>query len=289
MEAALERIRFIFDEFPNVICGVSGGKDSTVIFNLCLQVAREKNRLPLKVFWLDQEAEWQMVVDFIRDEIMTHPDIEPLWLQIPFKLSNATSPTEPWLNCWEPGKEELWMHPQDSISLKENRYGTDRFHELFGKFIEVEYPDTPTAYVAGVRAEESPTRATMLTSTPKYKWITWGKGFSKKRQHFTLYPIYDWSYTDIWKAIHDNGWSYCPLYDYMYQYGIKVRDMRVSNVHHETAVHTLFFLQEVEADTWNRLTASGGTDNFTRWWEPPRAAGRKELTPKEHDMDSACE
>jgi len=65
-EAALDRIRFIFDEFPNVIVGVSGGKDSTVVFQLALIVAREKNRLPLKTMFLDQEAEWQATIDQIK-------------------------------------------------------------------------------------------------------------------------------------------------------------------------------------------------------------------------------
>ena len=30
--------------------------------------------------------------------------------------------------------------------------------------------------------------------------------------------------------------------------------MRVSNLHHETAIDQLFYLHEMEADTWNRLT-----------------------------------
>jgi hypothetical protein len=29
--------------------------------------------------------------------------------------------------------------------------------------------------------------------------------------------------------------------------------MRVSNLHHETAIKTLFYLQEIEQDTWERL------------------------------------
>lgn len=48
-EEALERIRYIYDEFDDVIVSMSGGKDSTVCFNLALMVAKEKNRLPLKV------------------------------------------------------------------------------------------------------------------------------------------------------------------------------------------------------------------------------------------------
>ena len=42
---------------------MSGGKDSAVLFNLAMTVAKERNRLPLKVFWLDQEAEWKIHIN----------------------------------------------------------------------------------------------------------------------------------------------------------------------------------------------------------------------------------
>ena len=99
-DAALERIEFLFDEFKNVIICTSGGKDSTVTMNLALQVAEKKGRLPVKLMFLDQEAEWGMVVEHMR-EIMADPRVEPMWLQVPIKLFNATSMEEPWLMCWQ--------------------------------------------------------------------------------------------------------------------------------------------------------------------------------------------
>ncbi|MCK9569895.1 phosphoadenosine phosphosulfate reductase family protein [Candidatus Pacearchaeota archaeon] len=251
-DAALERIRWLFDEFPNVVASVSGGKDSTVIFHLCLQVAREKGRLPLKVFWLDQEAEWQATVDQV-SEWMHHPDVEPMWMQFPFKLFNATSANEHWLNCWDESRRDDWVHPQVDISYKENKYGTDRFHELFDAISVKEFPSQKTCYIAGVRCEESPTRYMALTYRLKYKQATWAKILSKKHQHFTFYPLYDWSYTDIWKAILDNKWSYNDIYNAQYRYGLPIKSMRVSNVHHETSIESLFYLQEVEPDTYERI------------------------------------
>ena len=64
-EEALDRIRFIFDNHDDVIVSMSGGKDSTVLFHMAYIVASERGRLPVKVFWLDQEAEWQATVDYM--------------------------------------------------------------------------------------------------------------------------------------------------------------------------------------------------------------------------------
>lgn len=251
-DAALERINYLFDEFPNVVVNMSGGKDSTVCFNLAMRVAEERGRLPLKVMFIDQEAEWDCVIDYVRI-VMHDPRVEPYWYQMPLRLFNATSTEEPWLHCWKEGGE--WIREKEPDSIHVNRFGTDRFKELFGPIMAKEFPGQKSCYIAGVRCEESPTRLLGLTSNLTYKEITWGKFLDKKTEQFTFYPLYDWSYTDIWKSIHDHGWQYCELYDHMYQYGIAAKDMRVSNVHHETAIKSLYFLQEVEPEMWNRLVA----------------------------------
>ena len=40
-EEALNRIRFVFDNCDDIIVSMSGGKDSTVVFNLAMIVAKE--------------------------------------------------------------------------------------------------------------------------------------------------------------------------------------------------------------------------------------------------------
>jgi predicted phosphoadenosine phosphosulfate sulfurtransferase len=252
-DAALDRIRWLFDEFPNVIIGVSGGKDSTVVYELALKVAEEKGRLPLKCLFIDQEAEWQATIDTIR-LIMENPKVEPLWFQMPIKLFNATSTTDHWLMCWDEKEEHRWMRPREDYSIKVNNYGTERFAELFPAIIKKDFAGVKTCYIAGMRTEESPTRAMALTHDVCYKGMTWGRCLDKKEQHYTFYPIYDWSYMDVWKGIHDNDWYYNKVYDAQYNYGVPLQNMRVSNVHHETAVGTLFYMQEIEGDTYQRLT-----------------------------------
>jgi predicted phosphoadenosine phosphosulfate sulfurtransferase len=265
-DAALGRIRRLFDEFEHIVVNFSGGKDSTVVLNLSLQVASERGRLPLPVLFVDQEAEWDATIDYVR-YVMNDPRVRPLWLQVPFRLFNATSHREQWLHCWNPDDEANWIRPKESNSLHENVYGIDRFTGLLDAAIAHHFP-APACQIAGVRCEESPARLQGLTSYATYQDITWGSKTNKKRGYYTFYPLYDWTLYDVWKAIHEGDWKYCRLYDLMYQYGIPLLEMRVSNVHHETAIKSLRFLQEVEPETWDKIAARvQGVNAVSRAWE----------------------
>ena len=260
-EATRQRLRYIFDEFDQVVISFSGGKDSTAILNCALEVAEEKCKLPLPVMFLDQEAEWQTVIDYTR-KVMQDTRVKPYWLQVPIKLFNATSSDASFLHCWEDGEE--WMREKEAYAITENVYGTDRFHPFFPAWLKYHFPDQSVAMLTGVRAEESPNRRTGLTAQATYKHITYGKAYNKKLNHYSIHPLYDWSWRDIWKAIHDNEWDYAKTYDYYYRYGIAPNKMRISNLHHETAVHQLYYLQEIEGETWDKLTRRLGGINQAR-------------------------
>ena len=258
-DSALERIERLFNEFDNVVVSFSGGKDSTVTLELALIVARKLKRLPLKVYFLDQEAEWESVITYVKD-VMYRGEIEPLWIQVPIFLPNSMSQDDPFLVTWEEGKE--WMRDKDPISIKEGHVlkedaekeaKTGYWYTYFVKSLAQLFPNDTACFLAGMRAEESPQRLAGLTTGQTYKDITWGKKLNEKKSHFTFYPIYDWCVGDIWKSIHDNGWKYCKIYDEYFRYGLPIKDMRVSNLHHESAVKSLFYLHELEGDTWNAL------------------------------------
>jgi predicted phosphoadenosine phosphosulfate sulfurtransferase len=176
-------------------------------------------------------------------------------------------------NCWAPDKP--WLREKDPIAIHENNTKVQRWIDgIFPAIDSVLFPDNTkkVAYLAGVRAEESPSRVLAISTSLTYKHITWAKSLNgKNKTHITFYPIYDWSYTDIWKAIHDNGWVYNPIYDLMFQYGTPVQQMRVSNLHHETSVKSLFYLQEFDAKLYNKMTeiyngvdssSKAGNDDF---------------------------
>lgn len=249
-EESLKRIERIFDIFDNVVVAFSGGKDSTVCLELTIEVARKLNKLPVNVMFLDQEAEWTEAIDYIR-RTSQRPEVKMYWMQFPFRLSNATSETNDWLWCWKEG--EKWIREKEPIALTENVYGTTRFKALFARMLDYHFGEN-SACIGGVRSEESPGRHLSLTTVAKVEEITWAKANNKNKRQFTVYPIYDWSFKDVWSAIAKNNWDYCAIYDKMYQKGVATQNMRVSNLHHETAVTALDILQEVDRDLWQKLT-----------------------------------
>lgn len=293
-EAALARIRWVFDEFPEVVINSSGGKDSTVVVHLALKVAEEKGRLPLKVMWIDQEHEYRATVEYQR-KLFALPGVEPYWYQIPFRLFNATSPDNPWHDCWDEAHPEDWARAKEPGAITVNDFGDDRFTKLLDAVGDRLAPGG--AVLTGVRAEESPTRRFGLMTYPSYKWVTWGRKTAPGHNHQVLHPIYDWTFGDVWHAIAVNGWDYCTIYDDQYRYGVPTKMMRVSNYHHETAVHNLLWLQEIEPDTWEKATKLPGVntagmiqDDFWvhdlpfmfRSWREYRDYLIEHITPEEH-------
>jgi predicted phosphoadenosine phosphosulfate sulfurtransferase len=252
-QAAVKRIAWILDEFQNVYVSYSGGKDSTVILGLTLQVAEQKNRLPINVIFVDQEGEWQATIDLMRI-IMNDPRVIPHWLQVPVRIFNAASYNQQWLDCWNPDRQDEWIRPKEPNSIHHNTFGTDRFVELLDAYARHQSPKEKLVSLTGLRAEEAPQRTLGLTVYETYKGETWGSKRPNHPAQYTMSPIYDWTYRDVWKAIHENRWPYNKLYDAMYQYGVSIRNMRVSNLNHETALESLTYAQEVEPHTWNKMT-----------------------------------
>ncbi len=249
LEAAQSRINRIFDEFENIIVSISGGKDSTVLFNLCYEEAVERDR-ELGVFFLDQEAEYAATIDQIQ-HLVSKPRVTPYWYQVPYDLTNATSYDEDHFRAWEEGGE--WMREKDDRAI--HRLDEDypeRFYD-FMEWFEARQPAS-TAIMVGLRSKESMNRFRSVTNNAGYDGIPWTTE-TDGEDVYRVYPIYDWRFGDIWKYIDDNDLRYNKVYDYMYaDEGVNKRQMRVSNLIHEKSYHALLKLRKYEPETFSRLT-----------------------------------
>lgn len=69
-ELTQERLRVIFNEFDNIYVSFSGGKDSGVLLNLCIDYIRRNNlKRKIGVFHMDYEIQYKMTIDFV-DQIL---------------------------------------------------------------------------------------------------------------------------------------------------------------------------------------------------------------------------
>lgn len=271
-DAAVNRIRMIFREFEEIVVSVSGGKDSTCMFYLVAAEAERLNRR-FKVFYLDQEAEYQSTIDVI-DGMMRHPLADPQWYQVPIRMTNATSFNDVFLNAWEPGKK--WIREKSNIAIGSipGRY-PDRFYDFFPWYEETS--EKPTAHLVGLRIFESMNRQRTMLKANGYKKFKWSTA-CKKPGSFRFYPIFDWQPRDIWKCIADNDLPYNRAYDRMVaRSGVNLRTMRVSNLIHEQAFRSLSQLQEFEPETFDKLCERIGGVHFAATYAEDKFLLKAEL------------
>ena len=71
-----KRLKFLFNEFDNIYVSFSGGKDSGVLLNLCIQYIREHNLdRKIGVYHMDYEAQYQMTTEYVEQTFRENQDI----------------------------------------------------------------------------------------------------------------------------------------------------------------------------------------------------------------------
>lgn len=258
LEAARNRISYIFDEFENIIVSISGGKDSSVLCHLTLTEARRRNR-KIGIFFLDEEVVYQATVDQVEYLMSLYPEnTVRYWLQIPFNLTNSTSFADSQVKCWEQAQKKNWMHKRSENNVLKRTWSHETriadkvkgfgFYDVFYNF---ERGFENTAFLVGLRADESLNRYRTMIKNPGYKDVYW----STKRygSNYTFYPIYDWGFHDVWKYIGEQGMRYHRYYDFAYLKGKHINEIRVSSLTHEKSFKTIQDLPEFEFATYEKL------------------------------------
>jgi len=244
--ALRERMAWVFDTFETVVVSVSGGKDSTVLFDAAQREAAARGRQVI-CFFLDQEAEYQATIDHVRHLMHLGDHVVPQWYQVPIRMTNATSYEDEMLHAWQPGAE--WVRAKEPDSIHEAHGAPDRFYD-FLTWIEQQYDSEKACFLVGLRSEESLNRYRAVTANPAIEGVPWS---SRSKGAVRLYPLYDFSFEDIWTYLGRFKLPYNRAYDWMWSKGGHIQDMRVSNLIHEKAFQSLATLQEFEPATWDAL------------------------------------
>ena len=133
-EASKERLRFIFDNFKKVYVSFSGGKDSGVLLNLCMEMIREEypdRKIGVQI--MDNEANYTQSMEFMHSILDKNLDIlDVYWCCLPITLPCTVSSYDIDWQCWGVEDEHKWvreMPKNDYIVNIENHPFGNRFVE----------------------------------------------------------------------------------------------------------------------------------------------------------------
>jgi len=254
LELARGRLVETFDRFDHVAVAFSGGKDSTVALHLTLEEAQRRGRLPLDVFFWDEEAIHPPTIEYV-DRVRQNPDVALRWLCVPHVHRNACSRKQPYWYPWAAEAEDLWCRPLPEHGLR-TLPGYDGLvpekRKTIPDAITHVFPDTSATVgvVTGIRAQESLRRLRIVTKRQTDNWISSVDG---GRHIHLLKPIYDWRTEDVWTAPMRFGWDYNHTYDVYNKIGTPKHNQRVCPPFGEEPLGSLWQYAQCFPDLWEKM------------------------------------
>lgn len=265
-KAAIERLEFVFANFNRVYLSFSAGKDSGVMLNMAIEVARKMGRLPLDVLFIDLEAQYAHTIEYA-ERMMSRPEVRPHWVCLPIHLRNAVSQLQTHWICWDEGKMDAWVRRMPSGCISDPahfpffRKGMEfeEFVPLFGEWLS---GGESTCCLVGIRSDESLNRFRTIASDSKevYKGMQWTTRLSPNL--YNAYPVYDWRTEDIWTANGRFGWDYNKIYDLMHLAGLSIHQMRICQPYGDDQRKGLYLFKMLEPETWAKVVARVEGANF---------------------------
>jgi predicted phosphoadenosine phosphosulfate sulfurtransferase len=299
-EATTERLKYIFEEFDNIYVSFSGGKDSGVMLNACIDFIRSNNLdRKIGVFHIDYEAQYTMTTNYVDETLSKNLDIcEVYRCCVPFKVTTCTSMHEDHWKPWDEDKKDLWVSklPENCYTKEDFDFFTPdmwdyEFQEKFSNWIHKKKKALKTCCLVGIRTQESLNRWRAIHSdrnTNKYNGVSWTK--KMYNNIYNAYPVYDWITEDVWIANYKFNWTYNKLYDLFHQAGVSIDQMRVASPFLSTAQDSLKLYRIIEPNTWSRLIGRVNGVNFTGLYGGTTAMGWRSLKlPDGHTWQSYME
>jgi len=280
LNAARERINYAFDEFGQVYLSVSGGKDSSVQFQLTREVLRERGRgETFDLLFVDLEAQYKATIQQMETLIANSQDVlgDIYWVCLPLSLRNAVSQIQPKWTCWNPGERDKWVREQPDAPYVLTR--GDHPFDFFKPEMEFEdfvdefarwYSDQHDGTVAdmiAIRSNESLNRFRTLTNEDKQRydgkhWTTRVRINDEYLDAYNVYPIYDWTAEDVWGYVSKYDLPYNQVYEQLWKNGIPLTDQRICQPFGDDQRNGLDQFRRIEPETWEKVLNRVSGVNF---------------------------
>lgn len=298
-DAARERFEMAFKEFDKVFVAFSNGKDSGVLLNLAIDVARELGKLPVTALYVDMEAQYKHAIDFTH-RMFNKEEVCGYWVCLPLHLRNAVSQFQPHWLCWDESKRDAWVreYPECEYVVKDENFfpffrrGME-FEEFVSDFADWFSEGKKTGCIIGIRADESLNRFRTIKNESKitYKGLQYTTKLfpQSNKEIYNIYPIYDWRTRDIWICNGKNGYDYNKVYDIMSLAGISIHKMRLCQPYGDDQRQGLYLFKILEPDTWAKVVNRVEGANFgNRYTENDRTTlGNYKINlPDGHNYES---
>lgn len=297
LDAARERIAFVFDNFERIYLSFSAGKDSTVMLHLVMEEAIKRKR-KIGVLLVDLEAQYQYTMLHAEACYSLYSEyVEPFWVSLPISLRNAVSNYQPRWLAWDPDKKDMWVRNAPEMAITDPSYFDffqsgmefEEFVPLFGEW----YAQGKTcACFVGIRTDESLNRFRTIALQTKVKFA--GRSWTTKVTDnvFNCYPVYDWTTSDLWKYHYLNPkLPINQVYEQMHKAGLSPSQMRICQPYGDDQRRGLWLYHILEPKTWYKVVArvNGANSGSLYIQETGNITGYNKITkPENHTWKSFC-
>jgi len=285
LEAARERVAHLFEAFDRVIVSFSGGKDSTVALHLCLDEARKRGALPLKVVMFDEEIIDPDTIEYCH-RIRQNPEFEFMWFCVPILHTLRSQLRHHWIT-WDPEYRDVWARDMPDGAVTTDDFASYQVGMTIPEALMLYFPPERYGRIAvagGIRIQESFNRRRALQLSGS--WMTF------RSEHYCwAKPVFDWSWQDVWRYILANGFDHSAFYDKLWLKGVPPREQRVAPWGNVAAIREARFYPEFYPDFWERVirrlpemraqTRYGTTSLFSRTTDEAKPPG---MTWQEYAM-----
>lgn len=256
-DLALDNVKWCFDNFETICVSTSGGKDSSVLFDMCLREARSRGR-EIHLFYADEEFELSSSVEIVKWQ-MEQEGVIPHWYCPQIKMDNAYNKEKPFITIWEQGRE--WYHTPPSYAIFDN-LGQDTFGNFLDEFNRLMTKQYDSCInLIGMTAYEGLKRLKALKMTSYYFGKAWISNLNKG--YISGSPLEAMQVRDIWTYIALNDVRVNDYYAKSIPYVKDFRNVRVSSLLHEQTITGKEFLQNIYPDDYERMERIVGGINST--------------------------